>query len=162
MTHPAPRKPLRGRLFLVLLPSLLPLVLANCAVPGAPPPGSPEAQARESLVDACRQRADEAYNLTHRGDIYAPASQMNTPFSANYQPGVPDRGLSNLYERDRMVSDCVRNTGADFDRTPPGAPLPPARGVAAPNAQGALAMPAQGSLAQPPPGAPLPPPAAPR
>jgi len=162
MTHPAPRKPLRGRLFLVLLPSLLPLVLANCAVPGAPRPGSPEAQARQSLVDACRQRADEAYNLTHRGDIYAPASQMNTPFSANYQPGVPDRGLSNLYERDRMVSDCVRNTGADSDRTPPGAPLPPARGVAAPNVQGASALPAQGGLAQPPLGAPLPPPTAPR
>jgi len=127
MTDPAPRTSPRGRLFLLLLPVLT----TACALPGAPPPGSPEAQARQSLEVACRQRADEAYNITHRGDIYAPESQANTPFSANYQPGVPDRGLSALFERDSMISDCVRNTGAEGDRTPQTQPQPQPRPTSA-------------------------------
>ncbi len=100
-------------------------LLAGCALPGAPAPGSPQAQANEQTAAACRQRADALYNIRHRDTIYAPASQVNTPFSANYQPGVPDRGLSDLYERDSMVSDCERNTGSEGDRTPDDAALPP-------------------------------------
>ncbi len=100
-------------------------LLAGCALPGAPAPGSPQAQANEQTAAACRQRADALYNIRHRDAIYAPASQVNTPFSANYQPGVPDRGLSDLYERDSMVSDCERNTGSEGDRTPDDAALPP-------------------------------------
>lgn len=105
-------------------------LLAGCALPGAPPPGSPQAQANAQTAAACRQRADDLYNIRHRDTIYAPASQVNTPFSANYQPGVPDRGLSQLYEHDSMVRDCERNLGAEGDRTPdqgtppPGPPTP--------------------------------------
>jgi hypothetical protein len=112
----------QGRKF--ALATLLAL-LAGCAFPGAPQPGSPQAQANEQTAAACRQRADALYNIRHRDAIYAPASQVNTPFSANYQPGVPDRGLSDLYERDSMVSDCERNTGSEGDRTPDDAALPP-------------------------------------
>jgi hypothetical protein len=112
----------QGRKF--ALATLLAL-LAGCALPGAPQPGSPQAQANEQTAAACRQRADALYNIRHRDTIYAPASQVNTPFSANYQPGVPDRGLSDLYERDSMVSDCERNTGSEGDRTPDDAALPP-------------------------------------
>ena len=112
----------QGRKF--ALATLLAL-LAGCALPGAPQPCSPQAQANEQTAAACRQRADALYNIRHRDAIYAPASQVNTPFSANYQPGVPDRGLSDLYERDSMVSDCERNTGSEGDRTPDDAALPP-------------------------------------
>lgn len=120
MTRPAPRSFMRGRLRLALLP----LLLGSCTVPLGGPPATPESRAQQSLVEACRHRADEAYNLTHRGDIYAPESQVNTPFSANYLAGVPDRGLSDMYARDQMVSDCVRNTGAEGSRTPTGSELP--------------------------------------
>ncbi len=100
-------------------------LLAACAGPGGPPPGSPQAQANAQTAAACRQRADELYNIRHRDTIYAPASQVNTPFSANYQPGIPDRGLSQLYERDTMVADCERNIGAEGDRTPDASNAPP-------------------------------------
>jgi len=115
MTRPTLRMPWRGWLPLVLLTPLI----AGCTFP-APAPPSGEAQEQQGLVAACRQRADEAYNLTHRDQIYASGSQVNTPFSANYQPGVPDRGLSDLFVRDQMVSDCVRNTGSEGSRTPTG------------------------------------------
>lgn len=105
---------------------LLSIQLSACAYPGAPPPGSREAQERQDLVAACEHRADEAYDITHRGDIYAPESQVNTPFSANYQPGIADRGLADLHARDRMVSDCIRNTGAEGTRTPQLPSPPPA------------------------------------
>jgi len=122
--RPAARVSARGR----LAPVALLLMLGGCAIPLGGPAPTPQSEAQRSLVDACRRRADEAYDLTHRGDIYASESQVNTPFSANYQPGLPDRGLSTLYEHDQMVSDCVRNTGAEGSRVPPGtaqAPPPP-------------------------------------
>jgi hypothetical protein len=140
MIHPAPRMPVRGRFCLALLP----LVLAACAIPLGGPPSTPESRAQQSLLNACRRRADEAYDVTHRGDIYAPESQVNTPFSANYLPGVPDRGLSEQYEHDQMVSDCVRNTGAEGSRTPTSTGLPP--GTLPPSSAGA-----SGSLPPPPP-----------
>ena len=45
-------------------------------------------------------------------------------------PGEEDRGLSALFERDSMMSDCIRNTGAEGDRTlePEQGPLPPGPG----------------------------------
>ncbi len=91
-------------------------LLAGCD--SGAPVGSAQAQANAQTAAACRQRADALYNIRHRDTIYSPASQVNTPFSANYQPGVPDRGLSQLFERDTMVSDCERNIGAQGDRTP--------------------------------------------
>ncbi|HTW72708.1 MAG TPA: hypothetical protein VME47_22710 [Acetobacteraceae bacterium] len=120
MIRPAPRSCMRGRLSLALMP----LLLGACTFPLGAPPSTPESRAQQSLLEACRRRADEVYNLTHRGDIYASESQVNTPYSADYQPGLPERGLSQLYARDQMVSDCVRNTGAEGNRTPSGTELP--------------------------------------
>ncbi len=72
-----------------------------------------------------RERANEAYDRQNRGEIYAPQSQVNTPYSTNYIPGDQNRGLSDLFVHDRMVSDCVRNTGTGTDRdVPPEAPPP--------------------------------------
>ncbi len=83
----------------------------------APPSG--QAQADAATRAACRQRAGQAYEQQNRGQIYSTQSQVNMPYSANYVPDVPNRGLSDVFAHDRMVSDCVRNTGTDVQRPPP-------------------------------------------
>jgi hypothetical protein len=82
-------------------------------------PQSPQAQADAATRNACSQRAEQAYEQQNRATIYSPPATVNTPYSANYLPNQTDRGLSDLFAHDRMVSDCVRNTGTGSDRTPP-------------------------------------------
>jgi predicted small lipoprotein YifL len=118
--------------------ALILFMLAACTEP-APLPASGQARANAETAAACRQRADEVYNMRHRDTIYAPPSEVNTPFSANYQPGVQDRGLSAIFERDSMVSDCERNIGAEGDRTPEQGASPPGPGPGA--APGPVARP---------------------
>jgi hypothetical protein len=89
--------------------------LSGCDV--GPPSGQERADAATQA--ACRQRADQAYEQQNRGKIYSPASQVNTPYSANYLPDDTNRGRSELFVHDRMVSDCVRNTGTGAGRAPP-------------------------------------------
>jgi hypothetical protein len=89
------------------------LVLSACDAA----PQTSQARADAETVAACRQRADEVYNQQNRGDIYSPASSENEPFSANYTPGDTTRGLSTLYAHDKLVSDCVRNTGTGAERS---------------------------------------------
>ncbi|HEY0183796.1 MAG TPA: hypothetical protein VGC09_13400 [Rhodopila sp.] len=96
------------------------------------PPPSAQAQADAATRAACERRANQAYDLQNRDQIYSPQSQVNTPYSANYTPDVSNRGLSDLFVHDRMVSDCVRNTGTGTDRTPPGTPAPAAATVPPP------------------------------
>jgi hypothetical protein len=79
-------------------------------------PGT-ESHADAATEAACRQRADQVYNQQNRGDIYRPPPQVNTPFSANYNAGVSDRGLSDLYAHDKLIRDCVRNTGTGAERS---------------------------------------------
>lgn len=67
---------------------------------------------------ACQQRAEQTYDQQNRGQIYSRPPDVNTPYSASYTPDVTDRGLSDLFAHDRMVSDCVRNTGTGTERTP--------------------------------------------
>jgi hypothetical protein len=81
---------------------------------GPPPTG--QAQADSSTRAACRQRAEEVYNQQNRAEIYSPQSQVNTPFSANYTPAEAGPGLSQLFAHDRMVNDCVRNSGTGAER----------------------------------------------
>jgi hypothetical protein len=91
------------------------LALSACATT----PPSPQAQADAATRNACNQRAEQAYEQQNRAQIYSPPPTVNTPYSANYTPDQTDRGLSDLFAHDRMVSDCVRNTGTSSDRTPP-------------------------------------------
>ncbi|HEY1412743.1 MAG TPA: hypothetical protein VGF36_11420 [Rhodopila sp.] len=93
------------------------LALAGCN--GAPPYG--QAQADAETRAACQQRAEQAYEQQNRAQIYSPPPTVNTPYSANYTPSIPNRGLSDLFVHDRSVSDCIRNTGTGGDRTVPGA-----------------------------------------
>jgi hypothetical protein len=100
----------------------------------AGPPLSGQAEADAQTRAACQQRAEQAYNQQNRGAIFSPPSTVNTPYSSNYVPASSsERGLSDLFAHDRLVNDCVRNTGTGTDRavpaspeTPGAAPPPPA------------------------------------
>lgn len=89
-------------------------VLSACA---GRPPLTGQAQADAETQAACRQRADAVYNQQNRGQIYSPASQVNTPFSNNYQPDQTDRGLAQLFSSGQIINDCVRNSGTGAERT---------------------------------------------
>ena len=78
----------------------------------------PDRGARRPLA-SLTQRAEQAYEQQNRGQIYSQQSQVNMPYSANYVPDVPNRGLSDVFAHDRMVSNCVRNTGTGAGRAPP-------------------------------------------
>jgi hypothetical protein len=97
------------------------VVLAGVALLSAcdAPPQTGQAQADAEARSACQQRAEQAYNQRNRGEIYSPPPTVNTPYSANYEPLVSGPRLSDLFVHDRMVNDCIRNTGAGSDRTPP-------------------------------------------
>jgi hypothetical protein len=108
-----------GQILLVLS-----VVMSGCEAP----PQSGQAQADAETRAACQERASEAYNQRNRAEIYSPPPTVNTPYSANYVPAMSDRGLGDLFVHDRMVSDCVRNTGTGEERaapSPPPLPLPP-------------------------------------
>ncbi len=75
---------------------------------------------------ACAQHAEEVYNQRNRADIYAPQSSVNAPYSANYNPGSTDRGLSEQFAHSAMIRDCVRNTGTETNRD---VPPPPSTGA---------------------------------
>lgn len=88
------------------------------------PPETGQAQADADTRAACQQRANQVYDQQNRAEIFSPPPTVNTPYSANYVPSLSDRGLSDLFAHDRMVSDCVRNTGTNTDRNPPPSPPP--------------------------------------
>jgi hypothetical protein len=116
-------------------------ILAAAALCGceAPAPLRSQAQADAATVAACRQRANQIYDQQNRGAIFSQASQANMPFSANFTPEVPNRGLSAQFGFDRTLNDCVRNTGTDTTRTPPGNAA--ATAVAAPGPADKTALP---------------------
>jgi hypothetical protein len=89
------------------------VAIAGCDSPA--PTG--QAQADAATASACRQRADEVFDRQNRGQIFSPQSQVNTPFSANYAPNDGSQGLSQLFAHNRMIDDCVRNTGTETSRT---------------------------------------------
>jgi hypothetical protein len=95
---------------------LVPLLLvAGCAGPALPSSG--QARADAETVAACRQRAEQVYDLRHRGDIYSPPPQVDAPFASNYAPGTLDQNLSALHEHDQLINDCIRNTGTETNRS---------------------------------------------
>jgi len=94
------------------------LALGACSFGGPPPSG--QALANRQTVAACRQRAEEVYDIQHRAELYRPPPAINTPSSGDYAPGsLNDRRLSELYARDQLINDCIRNTGTETDRGQP-------------------------------------------
>jgi hypothetical protein len=104
------------------------LVAALLALPGCMAEPVHESHADAATEAACRRRADQVYEQQNRSDIYREPAPVNTPFSGNYTPGVSDRGLSDLFAHDRIISDCIRNTGTGAERSAPERiePTPPA------------------------------------
>jgi hypothetical protein len=96
--------------------------VALSACEGPPPTG--QSQADAATRAACQARAEQAYTEQNRAQIYGPQSQVNTPYSASYNPDSVSRGLSDLFVHDRMISDCIRNTGSAADRSLPAATTP--------------------------------------
>ena len=100
---------------------LRPVALLGCFALGAcsfgPPALTGQQRANQETVAACRERADQMWELRNRGAIYSPPPAINTPSSGAYAPGgMTERGLADVYTRDEMVRDCIRNTGTQTDR----------------------------------------------
>jgi hypothetical protein len=130
------------------------VTLGACDAP-LPAPLRSQAQADASTVAACRQRANQIYDQQNRGAIYSPQNQANTPFSANWTPDVPNRGLSAQFGFDRSVNDCIRNTGTGTDRNvPQGNASTAGQPPVGPSPVGASAT-GDGSGAMPPPPPPI-------
>jgi hypothetical protein len=104
-----------------LLALLCAMALCACA-DGGGAPLSGQALADSQTRDACRDRVNQAFEVRDRAQIYSPLSQVNTPYSAGYLPEQDDRGLSDQFEHDTMLSNCIRNTGTGSGPTP----IPPA------------------------------------
>lgn len=101
-----------SRLPALLAPALL-LALACCQ---PPPPPTGQARADAATRAACRERADEIYNRQNCGTIYS-ITNRDAPFSGSYAPVPIDSGLSQRYAHQNIISDCVRNTGTESDRS---------------------------------------------
>jgi hypothetical protein len=108
-----------------LLALLCAMALSACANGGGAP-SSGQALADSQTRQACRDRVNSAFEVRNRAQIYAPQSQVNTPYSGSYLPDQDDRGLSDQFEHDTMLSNCIRNTGTGEERSTP-APVPVAK-----------------------------------
>ncbi len=115
--------------------------LCGCAGIDLPAPLRSQSQADAQTVAACRQRANQVYDQQNRGVIFSQQQQSNMPFSANYTPDNPSRGLSAQFGFDRMVNDCIRNTGTETTRTPDNAGTPTSASTIHPSASNKTAPP---------------------
>ena len=106
---------------------LAPLALVACT--SAPP--TPESVTARATLAACRQQANTTFVMQNRGQIYS-MSDESAPQSSIGLSQDPMQGLANQYTQERMVQDCVRNTGTQTNRAglspqgASGAPAPPA------------------------------------
>ena len=67
-------------------------------------------------VEACRQQANTAFNLQNRDEIY----RDYEPYSPQSSIGLsqnPTRALSDSFSQQRMIQNCIRNTGTGAERT---------------------------------------------
>ena len=67
----------------------------------------------------------------NRADLYR-TDTRDSPFSGTHGATGMTRGLSDRFAQDRMIADCIRNTGERTDPTqvqPNNAPLPPSGSV---------------------------------
>jgi hypothetical protein len=113
-------------------------MLGGCDVP-APLRSQPQSDAQTRA--ACRERANQVFDQQNRGAIFSGQSQANMPFSANWTPDVPNRGLSQQFGFNQIVNDCVRNTGTETTRTSPGSGTPAAPAQASPSPGEKTALP---------------------
>lgn len=129
------------------------LAIALSACEG-PAPSTGDAKADAAVLEACRQRANEAYDRRNRADIYAPNYSGNSPLSGSYTDVGLNRDLSARFSYEQMVRDCVRTANVTTER---GAMPSPGTNPAPASATGSTPAQARagGASARPPSGAPL-------
>lgn len=91
---------------------LILLALTGCAAGAAQPMSLTE----RDTIKACSQQANTAFNIQNRSEIY----RIHEPFAYQSSTGLtgdPTQGLSDSYQLQQMVQNCVRNTGTNADRT---------------------------------------------
>jgi len=117
---PSPRAPLRALPGAALL-SALALLGAGCVRQ------APESHASAAERAACTQHADTVYTMrnpdgVYQADTYA-TSIRDEPYAGAGGPGLPTEGLSNRYQREQWISDCL-NGGNGTVGAAPDAPAP--------------------------------------
>lgn len=96
-------------------PLLLAALLAGGSmVTGCQGPHPRQSSADQAKVAACRAETDRAYRVRDRIAQFRP-EQRDSPFSSNYSPGNTARGLGELFGRDQMEEQCLRNQGVGHD-----------------------------------------------
>jgi hypothetical protein len=84
---------------------------------GAIGPSGTAARSRTDLETerVCRERVNEMTDKQNRPAIYAANSSLNSPFSANFLPSVPSRGLSGQFAYEQTLAECERSAGTGPD-----------------------------------------------
>ena len=101
----------------VLLLALLPA--AGCSL------YTPMAPEERTVLDTCRSDAERVFNTQHREQL-SERDSTDSPFSGNTLPSDPNRGLSDQYEHEQMVDNCMRgNSGPSGRATPTMTDEPP-------------------------------------
>ena len=93
-------------------------LLAGCllgGVSGCTFDGSAQSHTDRATLAACRAHASQVYERNHRADIYS-INQTGIPYSGTYLAGNQTNTLAEQYQNDRIVDDCVRNTGTETNR----------------------------------------------
>ena len=101
------------------------LSLAACAWLTEP---QPHATAAERA--ACRQRVEEVWNKQNPAEVYRSDTYVSSMRDSPYASSglrLPNAGLSNRYEHDTMVNDCLNNAAGNVGTSaesaaPPRAP----------------------------------------
>ena len=105
-TMPAPvpsfTLPLGGRRAILALLVLSP-VLAGCGFVNHPV----TSEDREARAD-CNAESDRVFAARNRYQM-SERSSADTPYSSNTLPSNPTAGLSDQYEQDKLVDDCLRH-----------------------------------------------------
>jgi hypothetical protein len=99
------------------------LATAGCAIdfggpaPAPPPSGLSRAeQTRVADLNACRERADQVFRRQNRDQVYRvdtyTSDTRDAPFGTSGLKGVTSAGLPQQFNRDTMVENCMRGSGA--------------------------------------------------
>jgi hypothetical protein len=93
----------------LLVASILIALPAACA--RQPPPSPADAITAET----CRKRVDAIYSARNPEQVYQQdnylSSTRDAPFGTSGTIGVTTRGLAGEYQRQQMLSDCIKGQG---------------------------------------------------
>ncbi len=92
--------------------------MGGCALPT-----SPQSHTDRATLAACRDNANQVYDRNHRAEIYS-INQVGLPYSGSYLAGNQTNALAAQYSNDRLIDDCVRNTGPGTSRDNTASPPP--------------------------------------